>query len=450
MDSVQNHLERISLLEEPLWISNSLSASTKFLDMSEYRRQFCSESARWFPMPPMEAGVSTVASKTSREVMTTPLPLIRMFMNTEYWKDLFPSIVVNASVVVSGGRQLSPKINQDTKLADIEIQAQLQILTPLVGLRETIFKRTCYRLKDRRGWLLVDLPIYEMHINDSSRCQLPFVRSLLVCPSSRTLGFSKVIWVEMFQYQSNEVHPLYCQTLWSQRWLCTLSRECLRLHSYDQYFSPLGLSVPDEGVATLKRLVILAKEMTTRFYSGIACATPRFVPIDDDAHECMSFAMDTNYWVAAKSTKFGMMQHQKLLELVLSTDRLVGEKLLQIPSYYEKNCISLHRHTEHGDKRMVRDTSFDESGGVVVTAQMDSESLNNEDDVSSVITSAFGLSIHPDYDGSILTLSYVQPPSSSSEGHWKKEISNKICNIIQDIALTFESYSLTLPLTSFT
>lgn len=179
---------------------------------------------------------------------------------------------------------------------------------------------------------------------------------------------------------------------------------------------------------------MLAKEMKRRFYSGIASATPRSLPIDDDAHECVSFAMDSNYWVAAKSTKF-CVQHQKLFESVQSVDCLVGEKLIEIPSDEEENCISLHRHTEHVYKRMVRQTCLDESGGVLVTAQMDSESLDNEDDVSTVITSAFGLSIHSDYDSSILTISYVQPPSSSSQSHWKKEISNEIGNIIQDIEL---------------
>ncbi|TVU35032.1 hypothetical protein EJB05_16898, partial [Eragrostis curvula] len=191
------------------------------------------------------------------------------------WKELFPSMVSNASTlsVIRAGEDGG----QD---GVVQLMfAELQMLTPLVPTREFCFLRYCKKLGAEK-WATVDVSF--------DKAEPGAQKSSTVCeclkkPSGciieeQTNGHCKVTWVEHTKCRSATVPSLYRAATASglafgaRRWLAALQLQCERM-----VFS-VATNIPtrdSNGVATMagRRSVLkLAQRMTSSLCRGIGAS----------------------------------------------------------------------------------------------------------------------------------------------------------------------------------
>ncbi|KAG7541501.1 START domain [Arabidopsis thaliana x Arabidopsis arenosa] len=206
------------------------------------------------------------ASRDTGLVPMTCLTLVKTFMDTGKWVNVFAPIVPVAST-----RKVIPTGSGGTKSGSLQlIQAEFQIISPLVPKRQVTFLRYCKEL--RQGfWVVVDVTPDQNPtlLSNGGSNRLPsglFIEDM-------ANGYSKVTWIEQAEYNESHIHPLYQPLIGSgiglgaTRWLATLQRHCDSISTLSSTnlaeISP-GLSA--EGAA---EVVKLAQRMTLNYYKGI-------------------------------------------------------------------------------------------------------------------------------------------------------------------------------------
>ncbi|XP_010544375.1 PREDICTED: homeobox-leucine zipper protein ANTHOCYANINLESS 2-like [Tarenaya hassleriana] len=261
--TAMDELVKLAQTDEPLWVK-SLDDDREILNHEEYVRSFPPT------LGPKPTGFVTEASKTTGLVIINSLALVETLMDSKRWTEMFPCIISRASTtdVISGG--MTGTRNGALQL----MHAGLQVLSPLVPVREVNFLRFCKQHAEG-VWAVVDVSV-DGGREYSGGSPAPVRRLPSGCVvQDMPNGYSKVTWLEHAEYEESQVHILYRPLLRSglgfgpRRWVATLQRQCERL----AILMSSSVSPPDNAAITpsgRKGMMKLAQRMTYKFCSGIS------------------------------------------------------------------------------------------------------------------------------------------------------------------------------------
>ncbi|KAG8094216.1 hypothetical protein GUJ93_ZPchr0012g19347 [Zizania palustris] len=178
-------------------------------------------------------------SRVSGLVFMSSVALVDVFMDTNKWMEVFPSIVSKAhtiDVLVNGMGGRSESL--------ILMYEELHIMTPVVPTRDFSFLRYCRQI-NQSLWAIADVSVdlqRDAHFGVTPRGRrLP--SGCLIADMGN--GYSKVTWVEHVEMEEkNPIDLLYRDLVLSgaafgaHRWLGALQHAC------DRYASLVALGVP--------------------------------------------------------------------------------------------------------------------------------------------------------------------------------------------------------------
>ncbi|XP_042463839.1 homeobox-leucine zipper protein ROC5-like isoform X1 [Zingiber officinale] len=258
-------LVKMAEMEEPLWVLCS-NTGRETLNYDMYDQCF----ARCLgPRPP---GFVSEASRETGVVVINSSALVETLMDASRWADMFPSVIARTTTadVISVGVG-------GTKNGVLQLMhAELQVLSPLVPVREVQFLRFCKQLTDG-AWAIVDVSV-DATKGDQLKCRrLPSGCVVQDTPN----GYSKVTWVEHAEYDEVMIHPLYRPLLRSglalgaRRWLATLQRQCQSLAILMSSSIPADDSTAAIMPAGRRSMLKLAQRMTENFCAGVCASSAR-------------------------------------------------------------------------------------------------------------------------------------------------------------------------------
>ncbi|KAI3817973.1 hypothetical protein L1987_11775 [Smallanthus sonchifolius] len=213
--SAMDELMKLGQVNSPLWIGN-MEGSGEVLDLDEYLRTF----PLCLGMKPH--GYVSEASRASGLVMINSVALVDALLDATRWRDMFLGMIGSSSTmdVISGG-------TGDSRNGVVQLmQAEIQLVSPLVPARQVRFIRFC-RQQAEGVWAVVDVSVDGGREGFISR-RLPSGCIVHDMPN----GFSKVMWIEHTEYDESVVHNQYRPLLrsglgfGSQKWISVLQRHC--------------------------------------------------------------------------------------------------------------------------------------------------------------------------------------------------------------------------------
>ncbi|KAG2568120.1 hypothetical protein PVAP13_7NG292900 [Panicum virgatum] len=219
-----DELVKMAQMNEPLWIpsvSSPGSSTVETLNWKEYSKTF-------LPCVGVKPiGFVSEASRESGIVNIDSAALVEFFMNERRWSDMFSCIVAKASTI----EEISAGVAGSRDGALLLMQAELQVLSPLVPRREVTFLRFCNQLAEG-VWAVVDVSVDGLEKDQCLVTSMNCRRLPSGCVVQETPNGCKVTWVEHTEYHEASVHQLYRPLLRSGlalgagRWLATLQRQC--------------------------------------------------------------------------------------------------------------------------------------------------------------------------------------------------------------------------------
>ncbi|OEL19782.1 Homeobox-leucine zipper protein ROC6 [Dichanthelium oligosanthes] len=279
--AAMEELMKVSQMDEPLWLPTGPDGGGGFdtLNFDEYSRAF----ARVFG--PSPAGYVSEATREAGVAITSSVDLVDSLMDAARWSEMFPCIVARASTtdIISSGMG-------GTRSGSIQLMhAELQVLSPLVPIREVLFLRFCKQHAEGL-WAVVDVSVDailrpdggSLHQHAQNGGSAAGYMGCRLLPTGCIVqdmnnGYSKVTWVVHAEYDETAVHHLYRpllrsgQALGARRWLASLQRQC-------QYLAILcSNSLPARDHAAItpvgrRSMLKLAQRMTDNFCAGV-CAS---------------------------------------------------------------------------------------------------------------------------------------------------------------------------------
>ncbi|XP_062185087.1 homeobox-leucine zipper protein ROC4-like [Phragmites australis] len=273
--SAMDELVKMARMNEPLWIpsvSSPGSSAKETLNFKEYLRTFS---------PCIGVKPAGFVSEASREsgivIIDSSAALVEAFMDEGRWSDMFSCMVAKASTV----EEISTGVAGSRNGALLLMQAELQVLSPLLPKREVTFLRFCKQLAEG-AWAVVDVSIDEFLKKQYQAANVNCRRLPSGCVVQDTPnGWCKVTWVEHAEYDEASVHQLYRPLLRSglalgaERWLATLQRQCecfAILMSSVAVLEHDSAGVSPEGKRSLLKL---AQRMTENFCAGVSASSAR-------------------------------------------------------------------------------------------------------------------------------------------------------------------------------
>ncbi|KAL5200882.1 hypothetical protein ABZP36_035236 [Zizania latifolia] len=273
--AAMDELVKVAQMDDPLWLP-SLDGGFETLNYDEYHRAF----GRVLGQSP--AGYVSEATREAGIAIISSIDLVDSLMDAPRWSEMFPCIVARASTtdIISSGMG-------GTRSGSIQLMhAELQVLSPLVPIREVVFLRFCKQHAEGL-WAVVDVSVdgAVLHPGDHHHNGFAGGSSYMGCrllPTGCIVqdmnnGYSKVTWVVHAEYDETAVHQLYRpvlssgQALGARRWLASLQRQC-------QYIAILcSNSLPGRDHAAItpvgrRSMLKLAQRMTDNFCAGV-CAS---------------------------------------------------------------------------------------------------------------------------------------------------------------------------------
>nr|BAJ96997.1 predicted protein [Hordeum vulgare subsp. vulgare] len=272
--AAMEELVKVTQVDDPLW-QPSLEIGIETLNYDEYRRAFARV------LGPSPAGYVSEATREVGIAIINSVDLVNSLMNEARWSEMFPCVVARASTmeIISSGMG-------GTRSGSIQLmRAELQVLSPLVPIREVTFLRFCKQHADGL-WAIVDVSVDGVLRPDSGAggagpagymgCRL--LPSGCIVEDMQN-GYAKVTWVVHAEYDEAAVHELYRpllrsgQALGARRWLASLQRQC-------EYHAILCSNPhPNHGdrheaisPAGRRCMLRLAQRMADNFCAGV-CAT---------------------------------------------------------------------------------------------------------------------------------------------------------------------------------
>ncbi|KAH1068203.1 hypothetical protein GYH30_005961 [Glycine max] len=422
--AAMDELVKMAQTGEPLWMRN-VEGGREILNHEEYVRNFT---------PSIGLRPNGFVSEASREngmVIINSLALVETLMDSNRWAEMFPCIIARTSTteVISSG------INGTRNGALQLMHAELQVLSPLVPVREVNFLRFCKQHAEGL-WAVVDVSIDS--IRESSGAPT-FVNGRRL-PSGCVVqdmpnGYSKVTWVEHAEYEESQVHQLYRPLLSSgmgfgaQRWVATLQRqrECLAILMSSAAPSRDHSAITAGG---RRSMVKLAQRMTNNFCAGVCASTVHkwnklnaAANVDEDVRVMTRKSVDdpgeppgivlsaaTSVWLPVSPHRlFDFLRDERLRSEwdILSNGGPMQEMAHIAKGQDHGNAVSLLRasaiNSNQSSMLILQETCIDAAGSLVVYAPVDIPAMHvvmNGGDSAYVALLPSGFAIVPDGPGS--------------------------------------------------
>ncbi|ESQ43310.1 hypothetical protein EUTSA_v10015677mg [Eutrema salsugineum] len=402
-----DELMKLAELGNPLWIKCS-KKEKETMNHDEYRSIFSASSKH--------LGFVAEGSRETGLVLIDSLALVETLMDTNRWAEMFECIVAVASTVevISNG-------NSESRNGSLQLmEAEFQVMSPLVPIRQFKFLRYCKQHGDGL-WAIVDVSFDKYREGENLKSYGGFKR----LPSGCIIqdignGFSKVTWIEHSEFE--EIHTLYQPLLSSSvglgatKWLATLQRRC---ESYTTLLSSqdhTGLSL-----AGTKSILTLAQRMKRNFYSGITASSIHkwekllAENVGQGTRILTRKSLEPSGVVLSAATSMWLpVTQQRLFEFlcdgkcrnqwdILSNGASMETMLLVPKGHQEGRCVSLLRPAgkdqNESSMLILQETWNDASGALVVYAPVDVPSMNvvmSGGDSANVPLLPSGFSILPD------------------------------------------------------
>ncbi|XP_058104816.1 homeobox-leucine zipper protein ANTHOCYANINLESS 2-like [Magnolia sinica] len=427
---------------ESLWLP-SVEGGKETLNYEEYQRMFM----RCIGAKP--ARFVTEASRETGIVIINSLALVETLMDANRWAEMFPCVIARTSTTDVISKGLGGSRNGTLQL----MRAELQVLSPLVPIRELNFLRFCKQHADG-VWAVVDVSIDGMRENPNAS---PYMNSRKL-PSGCIVqdmgnGYSKLTWVEHVEYDETAIHHLYRPLIRSgmgfgaHRWVATLQRQCecfaILTSSSAPHTDQAGIT-PSGQSSMLK----LARRMMGCFCAGVCASTAyewsrlQSRHVHDDVRVMTRKSMDdpgeppgvvlsaaTSVWLPVSPQRlFDFVRDERLRSEwdILSNGGPMQEMAHVAKRQGRGNCVSLLRASamsaSQSSMLILQETCTDSSGSLVVYAPVDipaMQAVMNGDDSTHVALLPSGFVILPDgggprnrsnsatkMDGSLLTVAF--------------------------------------------
>ncbi|XP_013692685.2 homeobox-leucine zipper protein HDG1-like isoform X2 [Brassica napus] len=436
--SAMDELVKMAQTSEPLWIQSS-KGKREMLNREEYDKSF-----RPCLGPKPDRFVSE-ASKEVGMVIINSLALVETLMDSERWAEMFPCMIAKNSTIEIISSGMGGTRNGAIHL----MQAELQLLSPLVPVRQVTFLRFCKQHAEG-VWAVVDVSVDRI----SERGGSASARSSLSCrrlPSGCLVhdmpnGYAKVTWIDHTEYDETNIHhsyrPLVSSGLafGSKRWVSALQRQCESLAIL------MSSAIPNRNKPTpissigKKSMLRLAQRMTENFCRGVcASSSHKWSKLDignidedvrimtrknvDDSGEPPGILLSaaTSVWVPVTPRRLFDFLRDELLRSewdILSNGGPMQEIANIFKGQDHSNSVSLLRSTamnaSQSSMLILQETSIDASGAVVVYAPVDIPAMHavmNGGDSAYVALLPSGFAILPDGQGteetgSLLTVAF--------------------------------------------
>ncbi|KAG5009252.1 hypothetical protein JHK82_017822 [Glycine max] len=421
--AAMDELVKIAQTGEPLWMRN-VEGGREILNNEEYVRTFT---------PCIGLRPNGFVSEASREngmVIINSLALVETLMDSNRWAEMFPCIIARTSTteVISSG------INGTRNGALQLMHAELQVLSPLVPVREVNFLRFCKQHAEG-VWAVVDVSIDSIRESSGAPTFLNCRRLPSGCVvQDMPNGYSKVTWVEHAEYDESQVHQLYRPLLSSgmgfgaQRWVATLQRQCECLAILMSSAAPSR----DHSAITAggrRSMMKLAQRMTNNFCAGVCASTVHkwnklnAGNVDEDVRVMTRKSVDdpgeppgivlsaaTSVWLPVSPHRlFDFLRDERLRSEwdILSNGGPMQEMAHIAKGQDHGNAVSLLRasaiNSNQSSMLILQETCIDAAGSLVVYAPVDIPAMHvvmNGGDSAYVALLPSGFAIVPDGPGS--------------------------------------------------
>ncbi|XP_073270399.1 homeobox-leucine zipper protein ANTHOCYANINLESS 2-like isoform X1 [Primulina huaijiensis] len=449
--------------DEPLWV-RTLEGGREVLNHEEYLRTF----TPCIGMKP--TGFVSEASRETGLVIINSLALVETLMDSNKWAEMFPCIVARTTTldVISNG--MGGTRNGALQL----MQAEVQVLSPLVPVREVNFLRFCKQHAEG-VWAVVDVSIDTVGENSQMQnCRrLPSGCVVQDMPN----GYSKVTWVEHTEYDESAVHQLYRTFIsagmgfGSQRWVATLQRQCECLAILMSSAAPSRDQAAVSG-AGRRSMLKLAQRMTTNFCAGVCASTVhkwnklRTDSVGEDVRVMTRKSIDDpgeppGIVLSASTSVWLPVSPQRLFDFLRNVgfrcewDILSNGGPMQEMAHIAKgqdhgNCVSLLRasaiNADQSNMLILQETCIDAAGSLVVYAPVDNPAMHvvlNGGDPAYVALLPSGFAIVAGrVNGSLLTVAFQilvnSLPSSKLTLESVETVNNLISCTVQKIKASLQ------------
>ncbi|XP_022736692.1 homeobox-leucine zipper protein ANTHOCYANINLESS 2-like isoform X2 [Durio zibethinus] len=394
--AAMDELIKMAQMDNPLWIKG-LDGGMETLNLEEYRRTF---SSRIGIKP---SGYTTEATRETGLVFLRGLALVETLMDVNRWAEMFPCMISRAATVdvLSSGTG----VTRDNALQVID--AEFQVLSPLIPVRHVRFIRCC-KQHSEGVWAVVDVSIDAIQ-DAASTLMFPNYKRL---PSGCVIQdmdnkYSKVTWVEHSEYDESTIHHLLRPLISSgfgfgaQRWVATLQRQCDCLAVL---MSPDILGEDDTGITTAgrKSVLKLAQRMTCNFCSGVCASsmhkwdrlsvgnvgedvrvmTRKNINDPGEPHGVVLSASTSVWMPITQQRLFDFLRDERMRSHwdILSNGGPMQEVVNVAKGPQQGNCVSLVRGTainaNENNMLILQETWSDASGALVVYAPVDMSSMS--------------------------------------------------------------------------
>ncbi|KAJ6807559.1 homeobox-leucine zipper protein ROC5-like [Iris pallida] len=420
-----DELVKMAQMEEPLWVGGGLEGGKEVLNYDEYLRAF----PRCIGEKPVE--FVSEATRETGMVIVNSMALVETLMDATRWMDMFPCMIARTTMtdIVSTG--VAGTRNGALQL----MHAELQVLSPLVPIREVNFLRFCKQHAEG-VWAVVDVSVdgireFPQPGESNMGCRrLPSGCLVQDMPN----GYSKVTWVEHAEYNEAMVHRMYRPLLRSgiglgaRRWVATLQRQCECL----AILMSSSISSRDHTAITAggrRSMLKLAQRMTDNFCAGVCASSShkwnklnRPESIGEDVRVMTRQSLDdpgeppgvvlsaaTSVWMPLSPQRiFDFLRDERLRSQwdILSNGGPMQEMAHIAKGQDHGNAVSLLRASavsaNQSSMLILQETCTDASGSLVVYAPVDIPAMHlvmNGGDSAYVALLPSGFAIVPDGDG---------------------------------------------------
>ncbi|KAK0580511.1 hypothetical protein LWI29_002783 [Acer saccharum] len=421
--AAMDELVKLAQTDEPLWMRN-FEGGREMLNHEEYMRAF----TPCIGLKPN--GFVTEASRETGMVIINSLALVETLMDPNRWAEMFPCMIARTSTtdVISSG--MGGTRNGALQL----MHAELQVLSPLVPVREVNFLRFCKQHAEG-VWAVVDVSVDTIRETSSGAPTFLNCRRL---PSGCVVqdmpnGYSKVTWVEHAEYEESQVHQLFKPLISSgmgfgaQRWVATLQRqcECLAIIMSSTVSSRDHTAITAGGRRSMLKL---AQRMTDNFCAGVCASTVHkwnklnAGNVDEDVRVMTRKSVDdpgeppgivlsaaTSVWLPVSPQRlFDFLRDERLRSEwdILSNGGPMQEMAHIAKGQDHGNCVSLLRasaiNANQSSMLILQETCIDAAGSLVVYAPVDIPAMHvvmNGGDSAYVALLPSGFAIVPDGPG---------------------------------------------------
>uniref|UniRef100_M1ACV4 HD domain class transcription factor n=1 Tax=Solanum tuberosum TaxID=4113 RepID=M1ACV4_SOLTU len=386
--AAMDELIKMAKTDDPLWLRNRELCGGEVLNHDEYMRKFT---------PCIGLKPIKFVSEGSREtgmVIINSLALVETLMDSNKWAEMFPCLIASTSTidVISSG--VGGTRNGALQL----MRSELQVLSPLVPIREFKFLRFCKQHAEG-VWAVVDVSVDT--IRETTTLDATTFSNCRRLPSGCVVqdmpnGYSKITWVEHVEYDESVVHQLYRPLIsagmgfGAQKWVATLQRQC-------------------ECLAILMSSTVPSRDHTgNNVEDYVRVLTRKSV---DDPGEPPGIVVNaaTSVWLPVSPQRlFEFLRDEQLRSEwdILSNGGPMQEMAHIAKGQDHGNCVSLLRASVMNASQnmlILQETCTDASGSLVVYAPVDIPSMHlvmNGGDSAYVALLPSGFSIVPDGPGS--------------------------------------------------